>query len=290
MFEAVIPSLKAAVSAADRTDLRDTIASRLSDEYTKAARRTLKDLHKGTGKEPPPFHLQAAWKRKALDQQARAMAKSLADTVAKEQARLEAKGLPAKEVGSKLAEFYRYKTRQLGDIIQAEARMQAEVDQLVHAGIVNPAKDRIMILKGPHTCPLCTMVYEGNPYTVNEATNYGAKLHPNCRDHWEQSWQVDPAVMAVTKQRIRDGSLSAWTGTGRTPGPQSAAKGREITERYSTDWGQQRRKAVRDARRRGVDEATVNATLTRKQRKEREKTVRRQGRKAEEALRDYVKV
>lgn len=291
LFEAVIPSLKRAVadSPESRVDLSDTIRARLDQAYHKAANRTLRDLHAGTGKDPPGFILQAKWKQKALDQQAKAMAQSLASTVAKERERLEGLGLSPVEVRAKTAKFMQYKTRQLTEIIEAEATMQAQTDQLVHAGVVNPAKDRVMYLTGPHTCSWCAMIFEGNPFTVNEATNYGAKIHPNCRDHWEQHWKVDDATLQVAKQRIRDGTLKPWTGTGVTPGPQSAKKGAEITQRFSSDWQEQKRKAQRDARRRGLDDE-VDATMTRKQLRDRGRRQARKAKREEQDLRDYTKV
>lgn len=291
LFEAVLPSLKRAVGQGPEspTDLQDTIRERLNMAYHKAANRALRDLHKGTGRDAPPFHLQARWKQKAIDQQAKAMAQSLASTVAKERQRLEGLGLPPAEVTSRTSTYLQYKTRQLSDIIDAEAAMQAQVDQLVHAGIVDPARDRIMYLAGPHTCPWCTMIHAGNPWTVEQATNYGAKIHPNCRDHWQQQWQVDDATMQEAKRRIRDGTVRAWTGTGQTPGPQSAKKGAEITRRFSSDWREQKRRAQRDARRKGLDDA-VDATLTRKQLRGRERRQRSKARADERALRDYTKL
>jgi hypothetical protein len=291
-MEAVIPSLSKAIarSPANRGDLHETIRDRLGDAYHKAANRTVRDLYADAGGEPPAFLLQAKWKQRALDQQARAMADSLSQTVSTEQARLEGLGLSAADVREKTATYLQRKTRQLQEIIDAEATMQAQVDQVVHTGIVDPAKDRVMYLHGPHTCPWCDMIFAGNPFTVNEATNYGAKIHPNCKDHWEQQWALDDATLQVAKQRIRDGSVKVWTGTGTTPGPQSAKAGAAITQRHSTDWRQQKRKAIRDARRRGVDEETVNAALTRRQLRERERTVQRteKRRQSRQTQREYL--
>lgn len=275
LFEAVIPSLKSAIEAADRRDLQDTIYRRLNDGYTTASRKALDELYEGSGRERPGFHLQAKWKQKALQDQAKAMSSSLSQTVANEEARLRAKGLPEAEVKAKLAEFYRYKTVQLNEIIKAEVGMQAQVDQLVHSGAVNPSKDRVMYLVGPHTCPWCQMIFEGNPWTVNEATNYGAKIHPNCRDHWDQHWSTEKAVTDTMRQRVRDGTLTGWGGQGRTPGEMSAKAGQEVTRRFSNDWRELKKKAIADARRKGTPSQVIDENLTEQQRKQRARTERR---------------
>lgn len=285
LFEAVVPSLKSAIGAGDRVDLQDTISDRLTDSYVKASRKALGELYEGSGQDAPTYHLQAKWKRKALQQQARTMALSLSETVAKERERLAAKGVTGDELDAQMAKFLVYKTRQLDEIIQAEAGMQAQVDQLVHTGAVDPARDRVMFLRGPHTCPLCQTVFEGNPHTVNQATNYGAKLHPNCRDHWEQHWTVNKATTDTMRQRIRDGTLRGWDGSGRTPGHLSAKAGQAITQAYGEDWGDRRRKAIADARRQGrVASSTIDANLTQRQLKERQKTERRTLKRREQRL------
>jgi hypothetical protein len=125
----------------------------------------------------------------------------------------------------------------------------------------------------------------GNPHTVNQATNYGAKIHPNCRDHWEQHWTVNKATTDTMRQRIRDGTLKGWDGSSRTPGKLSAKAGREITQAYGIDWSDRRRKAIADARRQGrVASSTVDATLTKKQLKERQRTERRTTKRREQRL------
>lgn len=285
MFEAVVPSLKTAIGAGSRVDLQDTIADRLADTYVKAARKALTDLYEGSGQAAPTYQLQAKWKREELTRQAKIMATSLSDTVAKERERLIGKGVTGSALDTQMADFVVYKTRQLNEIIAAEAGMQAQVDQLVHTGAVDPARDRVMWLKGPHSCALCQVVFEGNPHTVNQATNYGAKLHPNCRDHWEQHWTVNKATTDTMRQRIRDGTLRGWDGSGRTPGKLSAQAGRAITQAYGEDWSDRRRKAIADARRQGrVAASTVDATLTKKQLKERQRTERRTIKRREQRL------
>ena len=148
LFEAVIPSLKQAIAQSpdNRPDLVDTIADRMTDSYIKASRKAVSELYQDSGREVPVFFLQAKWKQDALRSQARVMALSLSETVGKEEARLAGLDLTDAERKAKLADFLVYKTKQLDSIIQAETQMQAQVDQLVHSGAIDPKRDRVMWL------------------------------------------------------------------------------------------------------------------------------------------------
>ena len=253
----------------DAKDLQRSIRKRLTRTYEQRSRGVLKDLYKGSGKEPPKFSLRARWKSKDLDKQAKRMSQGLQNTLANERVRLEAKyaGNPNK-AASEFDFVARRKTDELLDIIDAEADLQATVDQAVHTGAFDPKTAKVMHFVGPadsKTCPVCHAVMGGNPWTINDATNYGAKMHPHCRHDWQDRWHLDDAEKKVMRRRIKDGELKGWNGKGVTPGPVSAKDAAKVTDRYKGAWPMQKRDVVRMTRKAGVPEETVNAMLNNKQ-------------------------
>jgi len=206
----------------DRERLQQAIYQRLVREYERTARAVQTDLG-GDGQ----FRLQAAWKQRELLQKARVMARAATATTRE---RLKAiADLPTGERGAKRKEWLQYKATQLEDLVNAEGRFQAQVDVLAHSGVADVDKARVMYfrtvgLDPPHSpCPICSGIAGGNPYTIRQATTLGAKAHANCRDFWDETWQIDDAMRANVRRQVRDGEVRLWDGKARTPARGRAA-------------------------------------------------------------------
>lgn len=203
------------------------------------------------------FRLRAAWKHREIGSYARTMARNLAATNEKRRGALDAwvqreiaaGKRPAREIraeaAQKWAHWLRYKQKQMEGILEARAALEAHTDILVHSGLVDPARDRIMFFGGsPAPCPDCVQVAAGNPYTIAEARAIGGVAHPNCRDVWAElvpsvsgsraeeskylrslgsQWKLAPAQLEVARQKVRDGSVRLWHGQSRTPARGTAA-------------------------------------------------------------------
>jgi hypothetical protein len=148
------------------------------------------------------FRLRAAWKRREIVQHSRAMAEGMSRTITERRASLDAKletrlaearakraagkETPTlREIRAESAQewhkWLQYKQRQLDGILQARAQLEAQTDVLVHSGLANPLKDRIMFFGGsPAPCSLCVMIQGGNPYTIAQARSIGGVAHPHC--------------------------------------------------------------------------------------------------------------
>ncbi len=267
--------------AKDAQNLRSAIRKRLTSEYERKSNAVLKDLYSGSGKEPPKFRLEARWKSKDLDSRARVMADSLNRTLAKDRTRIEAKYPDdPKKARSEFDALTRQKTDEALDIISSEADLQATVDQALHTGAIDPKKAKVMWFVGPQdakTCSACSAVMAGSPWSIYDATNYGAKLHPRCRHSWDTRWELDDAEKRVMRRRIRDGEIRGWDGKGKTPGPMSAKKGSELSQQHKGGWPMPKADMVRVLRRSGVPEETVNALLNNKQLERRLKSLVKAG-------------
>ena len=261
--------------AEDVDDFVRETTGRMARQYNRSMKGVLADMYKDSDEAPPRFRLQAKWKQKEFERNAKAMQRSLKRTLGNEWTRLKDKYPDDSErAGIEYRKVARRKKDELITLIDSSAQMQAEVDQLVHTGGVDPTKAKVMHFTGPldgKTCSRCATVIAGNPYTVNESTNYGHKLHPNCRHEWQGEWQVDPAEKQVLRRRIADGEIKGWTGTARTPGPVSARAGRDITR--GVDWPMPTKDVVRLGRKRGVADEIVDANLNKAQKKRRAKFV-----------------
>lgn len=216
-----------------KADLATGIRAKLEAEYVKQAQAVVNDLHGDTPGKPPPFRLTAQWKRKEIKQQADRMARSMTETLANAQARLAAQ-YPgnAKRQAVELRPLLLRQQEQTAAMIAATAQQQALVDQLVHTGAFDPAKDRIMELVGPRdnlTCGTCSAIMSGNPWTIEQSTNYGAKIHPNCRHAWETKWELSSAEAGPLRRKVRDGTLATWSGGGTTPGALTVKQGQAAT-------------------------------------------------------------
>ena len=264
-------------------DLRDAISVRLRREYERASKGVLADLYDGSGKEPPSFSVTAKWKQKQLDDYAKRVSRSMTETMRKAEERI-AKKYPLDDKFDRarrrdeLDALRKAKQADLEDAIASEAHLQATADQLVHSGAVNPKTAKIMYFRGPQdakTCGYCSAVIAGNPWTIDEATNYGARLHPHCRHEWESNWEADEAELAVTRRRIRDGELKGWRGSSTTPAQGSAREAARMVQQHGDGWPLTKRQAVRQLGRSGVPEDDVNALLNAKERKTRERYLRR---------------
>ena len=209
------------------------------------------------------------------------MADSVFSTLDKETERLRGK-LKGTELASAVKALKTDKIESLNAMAAADGKFGALVDQLAHSGAQDPKRDRVMSFTGsPDPCALCETISAGNPYTIEQATNYGAQAHPNCRDHWERAqWELAPEEVAVMQRRVRDGTVQTWDGSGRTPAPGPARELAQVTNQAPDSFGAVRRYAIRQARRRGVPEDTVNAMLTKKQLAGREKRQAEKVRKA----------
>ena len=251
------------------------VTDRLAKRYARASQATLNDLYSETDEKAPRFQVTAKWKDAEFAKEAKVMRGSLERTLASEKERL-ARKYPddEKRQGIEFRRVAQRKADQLEVLIDSSAAMQAKTDQLVHTGAIDPTKGRVMNFRGPRdgkTCSTCSAVMSGNPYTIDQATTYGHKLHPNCRHDWQPEWEVDATEMAVMKRRIRDGEIKGWDGSGRTPGPLSAKQGVEITK--TAEWPVAKRKLVQDLRRRGVPEEETQGMLNRAERERRQKYI-----------------
>jgi hypothetical protein len=181
------------------------------------------------------FELRAAWKDRELQKQAKLMARSLHRTMQKERARIDQ--LPAAERRAAWEKTKAYKQEQLEALVNKEAAFQADTDMLVHSGIVNVAKARVMYFGGsPAPCPVCEQITWGNPYTIQQATSLGAVAHPGCRDVWEQEWDVDAAALENTRRQVRDGEVKLWNGRPQTPARGRAADKVELMQQAKGGW------------------------------------------------------
>ncbi len=228
----------------------DRLEGRIRDTYRDLYQRNGQALVDNLGG-AERFRLQATWKQREIGSYARNMARSLAATNEKRRGALDAwvereiaaGTRPAREIraeaAQKWANWLQYKQQQMDGILGARATLEAHTDILVHSGLVDPARDRIMFFGGsPAPCPDCAQVAAGNPYTIAEARAIGGVVHPNCRDFWmelipsvpgaraEESkylrslgsqWKLAPAQLEVARQKVRDGSVRLWHGQSRTP-------------------------------------------------------------------------
>lgn len=215
------------------TDLAAGIRAKLEAEYVKQAQSVIKDLHGDTPGKPPEFRLTAQWKRQEIKRQADKMAASMTETIAKAKARLAAQ-YPgnAKRQAVELRPLLVRQQEQTAAMIAATAQQQALVDQLVHTGAFDPTKDRVMELVGPRdskTCAICSAIMDGNPWTIEQSTNYGARIHPYCRHAWETKWELSGAEAGPLRRKVRDGTLEIWSGGGTTPGPLTVKQGQAAT-------------------------------------------------------------
>lgn len=271
----------------DERDLAEAIKVRLRREYERESKSVLGTMYEGSGKEPPKFSVGAQWKKKQLNQYADRVSASMARTMRKEEERLALKYPDDKAARREaLSEIRKAKQADLEQAISAEARLQATADQLVHSGAVNPKTAKIMRFMGPvdmKACGYCLAVMQGNPWTIDQATNYGAKLHPHCRHWWESHWEVETSEMQVVKRKVRDGELRGWSGSSQTPMQGSAREAAKAVSQHKDGWPLSKRAAVRQLRKAGVPEDDVNALLNAKQRAGRMKRVTRseQERRAE---------
>ena len=254
----------------DLDTLREAVYSKMRADYVKASQSVIDELHADTGLPAPKFDLTAKWKEKQLRDRADRMARSVHETLDKETERLRAKH-KGTELASKTKALKDAKVADLDAMAGADAQFGALVDQLGHSGAIDTKRDRIMYFTGsPAPCSLCVAISAANPYTVDEATNLGAKAHPNCRDHWERKqWDMDAAEKAVLKRRVKDGTVQLWSGKGQTPTRGPAGKVAATTEQSPADFRAVRRYALRTARRKGVPEDVVDAALTKAEKKRR---------------------
>lgn len=250
----------------DLETMREAVYQKVRAEYVKGAQAVIDDLHSETGLPAPKFELTAKWKERQLRERANRMADSVFETLDKETERLRAKH-KGTELASKVKALKDAKSKDLDAMAAADGRFGALVDQLAHSGAVDAKRDRVMVFGGsPAPCPLCTAIQDGNPYTVEEATNYGAKAHPNCRDHWERKqWDLTQDEKTVLRRRVRDGTVRLWNGKGQTPTRGPAGKVAAVTKQAPADFGAVRRYAIRQARKKGVPDEVVDKLLNRKQ-------------------------
>ena len=195
--------------------LEDAIFRNLRDEYNRAGNKFTSSLGDDTA-----FRLSAKWKEKRLRAQAKQMAQSLSETVRKRREAIAARtDLTPRQRAKERDKLTKYKTKQLNDIVRAEGEFQAQTDILVHSGLIDPEKSRVMnfLNLGPNTCGICVNINAGNPYTIRQATTLGPKAHPNCVDAWEQDWAVDKDLLANTKRQVKDGERKLWDGRSQTP-------------------------------------------------------------------------
>jgi hypothetical protein len=264
-FDADIRSAVRAKSR-DLDTMREAVYNKLRAEYVRGAQAVIDDLHSETGLPNPKFDLTAKWKEAQLRDRANRMADSVYSTLDKETDRL--RGLhKGTELASAVKKLKDEKVASLDAMASADGQFGALVDQLAQSGAVNAKKDRVMLFFGsPAPCPLCATITAGNPYTLEQCTNYGAKAHPNCRDHWERKqWDLTDSEKTVLRRRVKDGTLKTWAGGGKTPSKGSARDLAKVTAQAPEDFRAMRRYAIRQARKLGVPEETVDKLLNRKQ-------------------------
>ena len=198
--------------------MEDAVYRQMLGKYEAEATRFSRSLGGGD------FKLTAAWKKRELRKESRAIAKSLRSTMWKERQRI--KGLPVGERTMARRKLVSYKSKQLDKILNQNARFEAQTDILAHSGIADVAKAKVMnfMLLGDRTCPICEGIAAGNPYTIQQATTLGAQAHPNCADEWDQSWVTDPNMMANARRQVKDGEVRIWDGKPRTPARGRASK------------------------------------------------------------------
>ena len=270
-FEADIRSAVRAKTR-DRETMREAVYQHMRREYVAGAQAVIDDLHSETGAAAPKFDLSAKWKEKQLRDRANRMADSVYSTLDKETERL--RGLhKGTELASKVRALKQEKVASLEAMASADGQFGALVDQLAHSGAMDPKKDRVMLFLGsPAPCPLCATITAGNPYTIEQATNYGAKAHPNCRDHWERKqWDLTDAEKTVLRRRVKDGTVKLWNGKGWTPSAGPAREMAKVTVQAPEDFRAMRRYAVRQARQAGVPDEVIDKVLSAKQLKARER-------------------
>ncbi len=226
----------------------DRLQGRIQSAYLQAYNQSGRAMAAHLGAEGR-FQLQAAWKQREIAAYAQRMALNLQATNAERRQRLDAwlqaelaKGKrSASEVradaAAQWARWLQYKQNQMEGILRGRALLEAQTDILVHSGLVDARKDRVIYFGGsPAPCPFCEQIAAGNPYTVEEARGIGGVAHPNCRDvwwseasaeptrwRWPTQWRVADAQLDVARQKVRDGSVRLWLGQSRTPARGQAA-------------------------------------------------------------------
>lgn len=246
-----------------RLGLKGRVAEELSAQYEARAQEVLASLYAGSGRPVPIFSLEARWLQKALERRAGQMTNNAARVLQRRIARIDRQGLSATARLSAIRTAGMEYEDKLFDSIDATARLLAMCDQLVHSGFVDPEKDAVMYFGGsPAPCDLCLSISDGNPYTIDEATNIGPEAHPNCRDDWEQGWQPGEELFEAMKLAIKEGVFEGWTGTGRTPAALRALYAERFTRQTPRNWGEVRKYAVELARQRGVPEVTVEKIVS----------------------------
>lgn len=250
----------------DRDSIREAVYAKLRGEYVKGAQGVIDDLHSETGAAAPKFDLTAKWKEKQLRDRANRMADSVFETLDKETERL--RGLhKGPQLAAAVKKLKDEKVASLNAMASADGQFNALVDQLAQSGAMDAKRDRVMLFLGsPAPCPLCAAITAGNPYTLEQCTNYGAKAHPNCRDHWERKqWDLTDSEKTVLRRRVKDGTVKLWDGKGKTPSRGSARELAKVTAQAPEDFRAVRRYAVRQARRLGVPDEVTDKLLSRKQ-------------------------
>ena len=212
------------------------------------------------------FELNAAWKQRDLQTQAKAMAKSIQTTVRDRRAAINADTTLTTAQKRKAREkLTRYKNKQLNDIVKAEGRMQAETDVLAHSGVVDVEKSRVMNwqILGDNTCDVCYAIAAGNPYTIEQASTLGAKAHPNCVDEWQSNWGTNAALVNDTRRRVKDGEITLWDGGSRTPARGSARTKADKLQPAPDGWSgrQKQQQRMATTRRRGGDKRTDDMVI-----------------------------
>lgn len=227
----------------NRARLQVSIRARMEEQYVTSAQAMIDDL---AGKGAPKFALNAAWKRKELVEKARQVAASVANTAKARKRAIDARDdLLPHEKADLWKAFLAQKTKQLENMVNAEAQFTAERDVLIHSGLVKKGA-KVWEFKGsPAPCGLCQAITSGNPYTTEQASAIGAKAHPNCRDSWQSDWNLLLGAKDAAKNQVRYGDTKLWTGTSQTPIPGSArALAQELKDARPETWDDVRAKAV----------------------------------------------
>lgn len=215
-FAEATPYAQVKGGAKDRLALRDAIYKQLVKQYEAEARKQ----HRALGGDGS-FKLNAAWKQKELMQKARVMADAVTKTTRARLEKIEA--LPKEQQAAARTATLQHKAAQLDDLVKAEGRFQASTDILAHSGLVDVKKSKVMFFRTlgsdpPRSpCPICSGIAAGNPYTVEQASSLGAKMHPGCIDQWQAEWQADPDLRKNTRRQVRDGEVKLWDGKAKTP-------------------------------------------------------------------------
>jgi len=203
----------------DAARMEQAVYKQLFTQYNESATLFSRSLGGGD------FKLNAAWKQRDLHRTSKVISRSLNQTMEKERGRI-AK-LPFADRQAARAKLVEYKTKQLDELLRQEARFQAQTDIVAHSGMVDVEKARVMwwTLGGDRTCEYCLGIAAGNPYTVRQATTLGSIAHPNCQDAWDGDWTADPDMMKNAQRQVRDGEITVWNGSARTP-----ARGKAVTK------------------------------------------------------------